>query len=170
MAKKFNEYGVTPIHLENKYSVKELDEVLKNINWLFFNFSYLYAGKRATEFLMNEIVDAGKKIKAINWPLSKGTNDKSRKEELLRKLREIYQNLTLVQKIDDKNFDTLQDKMANFQVSKYLKAKENGMDDDAKLEWIKWLNTFTKAYKPNHNLISIQLELLKGFLRYSKIE
>ena len=166
MEKKFfKDYGVEVIHLQNKYSVKELDDVLKELNWYFYRFSYLYAGRKAAEFLMKIIEEAGIKIKNITWPMSKGTGTNSRKEELLTKLRDIYKSIKFITD-DDKE---LEEKVSKMQIAKYLKVK-NELTIDDKLEWIKWLFIFSKAYTPNQKLIELQSEILKQFVLWEGVQ
>lgn len=153
------EYGITPIHLEHKYSIKQLEDIYQRINDILFYFSYLYVGKDARQYLLTKIEECGKDLTNLNMPLAKV----KRKEELLDKLRDVYVAVKKIPSYDSSNFDILEDKMSGYQVSKYLKEKKQGLTDEQKIKWLKNNKMFSLVYTPSESLKSVQNELLKEF-------
>ena len=153
------DYGITPIKLENKYSTKEMDEILKDINDVLYFFSYLFIGKSAREYILNKLEDAGKKLNNYSPPIPKA----QRKKELLEKLRELYRNVKKILPYDSPNFNNLELKMSGFLVAKFVKQKQQGLTVDDKLYWLKTINTFSQVYTPSESLISVNNELLNYF-------
>lgn len=157
--KKGNELGISPIKLDNKNSTKQLDELYYHINNILYYFSILYIDKQAQKYILDEIIDVGNRVKDISWPLAKG----NRKAELLTKLREKYKEISSNSPIVDDSFFLIVDKMGKFQLSKFIKNKENGLNDEDKLKWLKNNKMFVKIYGYNSSIASISKEILKEF-------
>lgn len=153
------DYGIVPIHLEHKYSIKQLEDIYQRINDILYYFSYLYVGKDAREYLLTKIEECGNDLNNLNMPLAKV----KRKEELLDKLRDMYLNVKKIPSYDSSNFFTLENKMAAFQVSKYLKEKKQGLTDEQKIKWLKNNKMFSLVYTPSESLKSVQDELLADY-------
>lgn len=149
--------GIKPIHL--KSSTREMNEILEDINEYLFFFSYLYIGDSTKSLLKEKIREIGLKLKEMDVPLAKANG----KQEFREKLLEIYNSLDKYTCYYTDRWKMLEDKMNNFQVSKYLKEKKEGMTIKQQLEWLYKINLFKQAYNLNDNLISVNNELLNNF-------
>ena len=72
MVKLGKDIDVMPIKLVNKYSTKELNELYLKINELLYFYSTLYITPKTQAYLINKIVEYGKQLKNITWPMNKG--------------------------------------------------------------------------------------------------
>lgn len=125
MWKQGKDIGITPIKLENKPTTKELDDCIFQTNDLLYFWSGRYISPAARETILSEIVEIGSSI-----PKSLPQDKAKRQMETLSKLRQIYRT---VQKYSpdryEDNAEAIQ-KMLNYQVSNFIRNKQNLTDED----------------------------------------
>lgn len=157
MVRLGKDIDVMPIKLVNKYSTKELNELYLKINELLYFYSTLYITPKTQAYLINKIVEYGKQLKNITWPMNKG----ERKNELRTKLGIVYKALSSYYPTETyERIQSVENNMNKYITSKFLKDKQNGMTDDIAFKYIKTIRQFAITYKVASNLISVQNECL----------
>lgn len=155
--------NIIPIKLKNKNTTKELEEILYGVNDILYEFSYLYITNTAKEYIMNKLVEYGKQLNNIYWPLTKGTGKSSRKEELRTKMLDVYKSLQSY--LPSSQSSNKQIDSNHFLVSLFLKEKKNnnGLNDDIAIKWIKKLKLISSCYGITQTLKSVNDECLNHF-------
>lgn len=154
--------GISPIHLENKYSNKEIDSVLYKVNDLLYFFCTLYINTKALSYIINKLIEYGNDLNNIN-NFTVGDKKIDRKKELQSKMRELYKKLKSesLNIHNDEYFNNLVEKMGKYRLSRFLKDKESGKVDEWK--YIQENKLFTDVYGKNDSVKSIQDELLSKY-------
>lgn len=159
---KGKDLGISPIHLENKYSNKEIDAVFYKVNDLLYFFCTLYISMEAKTYVIKKLIEYGNELNNIN-NFTVGDRKIDRKKELLSKMRELYTNLKHNHIHNDDFFSDLVKSMGKYRLSKFLKDKEEGLTDEQIWKWIKENKIFTDVYGLDKSVKSIQDELLKPY-------
>lgn len=152
--------GISPIHLKEKYSNKEIDQVLYNINDVLYFFNTLYINSKARQYIMDKLIEYGNDLNNIN-NFTVGDKKIDRKKELLSKMRELYSSLKSNIIFDDEYFSNLVEKMGKYRLSRFIKDKESGKVDEWK--YIQENKLFVDVYGKNHSVKSIQDELFNKY-------
>ena len=90
----------------------------------------------------------------------------ARRNEILEKMRTIYQNLKKVAVANDANWNSIVENMGKFKLSQFIKQKKdaiNGLTPVSKHKWLEDNLLFTKVYGYNESIESIQNELIKSY-------
>lgn len=148
--------GIKLIKLENKYSIKEIDDILYEINDILYFFCNKYINKKAKDYIKEKVTILGKKLN--NVPTN--GNKTQRKAELLDKMREVYKSLSVY--IPDDNPQQIEN-MAKYVMAMFVKNKGTMTEDD-RIKLMKDNVLFTKIYGYNERISSIQRDLLKYFV------
>lgn len=156
------ELGIYPIHLENKYSNKEIDTVLYKLNDLLYFFCTLYINTKALSYIINKLIEYGNDLNNIN-DFTVGDKKIDRKKELQSKMRELYMNLKHQSIHNDEYFGNLIEKMGKYRLSRFLKDKQNGLTDEQIWKYIRENKMFYEVYGQDKSVKSIQDELLKQY-------
>ena len=154
--------GISPIHLTEKYSNKEIDAVLYKVNDILYFFNTLYISMEAKTYILNKLKEYGNDLNNVN-NFTVGDRKIDRKKELLSKMREIYSSLKHTSIHNDEYFSNLIEKMGKYRLSRFLKDKESGLTDEQIWKWIKENKLFTDIYGQDKSVKSIQDELLKPY-------
>lgn len=158
------ELNITPIKPSTKYSNKEMDKLLSDINEKLYYFRNRFINKRVKEYLLKEIEITGKKLK--NIPITVENKQLTRRQEILGELRKIYQNLkslVISDIVEEENLPETE-KSNKFMVALYLKDKrENNLTTDKMLDWLKQIHIFSNFYPVLGNLKSVNEEIIKYF-------
>lgn len=155
--------GISPIHLKEKYSNKEIDQVLYNINDVLYFFNTLYINSKARQYIMDKLVEYGNDLNNIN-NFTVGDKKIERKKELLKKMRELYSSLKSNYIFDDEYFNNLVEKMGKYRLSRFIKDKQNGLTDEQIWKYIRENKIFYEVYGQDKSVKSIQDELLKQYI------
>lgn len=147
--------GVSPIKLENKYSIKEIDEIVYEINDILYYFNNKYINSKAKDYIKEKVTVLGKKLN--NTPTNGDRTQ--RKAELLDKMRNVYSALSKY--IPDDNQQQIVN-MCKYQLAIYIKNKETMTEEDI-FKLMKDNVLFTKIYGYSEKIDSIQRELLKRY-------
>lgn len=154
--------GISPIHLENKYSNKEIDSVLYKVNDLLYFFCTLYISMEAKTYILNKLKEYGNDLNNVN-NFTVGDKKIDRKKELLSKMRELYINLKHQSIHNDDYFSDLVEKMGKYRLSRFLKDKEEGLTDEQIWKYIRENKIFADVYGQDKSVKSIQDELLRKY-------
>ena len=162
--KKGIDYQVTPIKPSSKYSNKEMDDLLFDINEVLYFFRNLYINEKARDYLLKKIESTGKKLQQVT--ITVGDAKLQRRQEILGDLRIIYNSIkkaTFNQVVDDDLLPEVE-KMNGYICAMVLKDKrENQLTVDKRLEWLKHINRFSRFYPVLENVKSINNEILESF-------
>lgn len=156
--------GISPIQLKEKYSNKEIDQVLYNINDLLYFFCTLYINTKALSYIINKLIEYGNDLNNIN-NFTVGDKKIDRKKELQSKMRELYKKLKSesLNIHNDEYFNNLVEKMGKYRLSRFLKDKQNGLTDEQIWKYIKDNKIFYEVYGQDKSVKSIQDELLRKY-------
>lgn len=147
--------GVSPIKLENKYSIKEIDDILYEINDILYFFNNKYINKKAKDYIKEKVTVLGKKLNVVPT-----NGDRTqRKAELLNKMRNVYSALSKY--IPDDNPQQVAN-MCKFILAMYIKNKETMSEEDM-FKTLKDNVLFTNIYGYSEKIDSIQREILKKY-------
>lgn len=157
--------GISPIHLENKYSNKEIDSVLYKVNDLLYFFCTLYINTKALSYIINKLIEYGNDLNNIN-NFTVGDKKIDRKKELQSKMRELYKKLKSesLNIHNDEYFNNLVEKMGKYRLSRFIKDKQNGLTDEQIWKYIRENKIFYEVYGQDKSVKSIQDELLKQYI------
>lgn len=158
--------GVEPIKLENHHSNQQIDIILYDINDILYFFRNLYLNWDARKMIQDKLTVSADKLKQISFPLAKSKELNARRNEILEKMRAIYQNLKKVSVASDANWDNIVENMGKFKLSQFIKQKKdaiNGLTPVSKHKWLEDNLLFTKVYGYNESIESIQNELIKSY-------
>lgn len=161
--KRLKDLDVLPIKLENKFGCKEVDSIHRKINDIIYFFNFFFITESARKFLLDIITECGTELKKINEPLAKASS--SRKKELREKLLNYY-NIILhysPPSDNDTNVQASVVKMNKMVVAQFLKDKQEGLDDEKVINWLRKIKYFAKVYQPTDSLIMVNNELLANF-------
>lgn len=151
--------GISPLKFSNKYSTKELEELIKKLQDILYFFSTLYITQKAKDYLLEKLIEIGKATNDIVWPIEKG----KRKEELRKKLTELYYSIKNYCPTNDYSKTCVFEwKMNQYLTSRFINEKKvAGMTDDFAIKWIKLIKQFFRIYGVNKCLKSCYDECLK---------
>lgn len=147
--------GISPIRLDNKYSIKEIDEILYDINDTLYFFCNKYINKKAKDYIKEKVTVLGKKLNNV---ATNGDRTK-RKAELLDKMRNVYSALSKY--APDDNPQQVAN-MCKFILAMYIKNKETMSEEDM-FKILKDNVLFTNIYGFSDKIDSIQREILKKY-------
>lgn len=158
--------GVEPIKLENHYSNQDIDIILYDINDMLYFFRNLYLNWDVRKMIEAELIVSADKLKRLNFPLAKSKELNAMRNEILEKMRTIYQNLKKVAFANDANWNNIVENMGKFKLSQFIKSKKDsicGLTPSSKHKWLEDNLLFTKAYGYNESVESIQNEIIKSY-------
>lgn len=147
--------GVSPFKLTNKYSIKEIDDILYEINDMLYFFNNKYINSVSKDYIKEKITVFGKKLNNV----ATNGDRTQRKAELLDKMRNVYSALSKYAPDDNQQQIT---NMCKFQLAMYIKNKENLTEEDI-FKLLKDNVLFTKIYGYSEKIDSIQREILKKY-------
>lgn len=160
------EVGVEPIKPKNHIANQEMNFILYEINDYLYFFRNLYLNWDVRKMIQDKLTISADKLKQISFPLAKAKELNARRDEILDKMRVIYQNLKKVSVANDANWDNIVESMGKFRLSMFLKQKKesiNGLTPETKHKWLEDNLLFTKAYGYNESVESIQNEIIKSY-------
>ncbi len=117
------EIGVTPVKFKNHPTTKQLEDLIYELNDMLYFFSKRYINQYAQNYILRHLTDIGLYMKAI--PEKGCTKWNARRDEALAQMRKIYKSVKSHICGSDKDSEWLMEKMAKYNLSLFLKAKEN---------------------------------------------
>lgn len=160
--KRLRDLEIHCIVPDNKYSNKQIDNILSGINSIIYFFYFLYINTRAKETILSDFRRLGKELSEISLP--KGDDGKiKRKNELLSKLRNYYKKLNSY--VPDDNEDTIK-RTNQYLVSQFIKEKkekELTELDDFYMEWLRKTKDFSRCYNTTLSLKTVNKECQNWF-------
>lgn len=149
--------GLVPIKFQSKWTVKEVEEVIKSFGDLLHFFCYKPITAKVKAFILQRIADSQTKVGKVY--IAPGDPKAKKRDEFLWYLSQYRNSLLAYQPADDVTADV---RASKFLVSRYLRRKSE-MKAAEKLTLIQELKTFSHFYKPTSSLQSVQNELLESF-------
>ncbi len=157
--------NVTPIKgLKVHFTTKEMEDLLFKINDILYIFSNLPVIAQSRTFLKDKITETGKALKNLSFTV--GDYKIDRKNEILNRLRELYENIehTVSFGFNTDAYQASVVKANSYMTALFLKDKKEGnLTVEKQLDWIRKIKIFSEVYPVCKNLESVQNELLNNF-------
>lgn len=155
---------VKPISkLKNHYSTKEMEKLLYDINDILYFFQNLPVLPQARDYLKQKITETGTELKKLSFTV--GDKKKDRQNEILERLREIYNKVNKgVEYYHNPKYTKIVESTNKYLTALYLKDKNEGnLTEEKQWDWIRRLKLFSTVYPVCKNVESVQTELLNNF-------
>lgn len=147
--------NIFPVRLENKYSIKEIDEILEEVNDTLYFFANKYINDKAKDYIKSKLATLGEKLH--NVPTNGDRT--ARKKELLDKMRDIYRGLN---RYTPETNPAQIENMCKYILAYYLKRKAELTDED-KFKYLRDNKLFCDIYGYSERIDSIQKEIIADF-------